>query len=61
MANTMEEEIDGLDLTKNFTGQAEQEPEQPKDTPAEKPEEKPEERPEEPKDGGGAEKPAGAG
>ena len=58
MANTMEEEIDGLDLTKNFTGQAEQEPEQSQETPAEKPEEKPEERPEKPKDVGEAEKPA---
>ena len=50
MANTMEEEIDGLDLTKNFMGKQEQETEQPKETPAEKPEDKPEERPEEPKD-----------
>ena len=51
MATTMEEEIDGLDLTKNFMGSQEHEPEQPQETPADKPEEKPEERPEEPEAG----------
>lgn len=49
MANTMEEEIDGLDLAKNFTGESEQETEQPQETPADKPEEKPEDKPDEPK------------
>lgn len=57
---TMEEEIDGLDLAKNFTGEAEkeQEPEQPQETPADKPEGEPEKKPEEPTDGKEPEKPA---
>lgn len=57
MANSMEEEIDGLDLTKNFTGNQEEEPEQQQEPPADKPEEKPEGKPDAPKDGGG-DKPA---
>lgn len=52
MANTMEEEIDGLDLAKNFTGESVEETEQPQETPADKPEEKPEDKPEPPKDEG---------
>lgn len=52
MANTMEEEIDGLDLAKNFTGESEQETEQPQVPPAGNPEEKPEDKPEPPKDEG---------
>ena len=49
MANTMEEEIDGLDLAKNFTGESGQETEQPQETPADKPEDKPEDKQDEPK------------
>ena len=49
MANTMEEEIDVLDLAKNFTGESGQETEQPQETPADKPEDKPEDKPDEPK------------
>ena len=52
MANTMEEEIDGLDLVKNFTGESGTDTEQPQETPAGKPEEKPEDKPEPPKEEG---------
>ena len=58
MANTMEEEIDGLDLAKNFTGESGQETEQPQETPAGNPEDKPEDKPEKPK-GEGKDEPAG--
>lgn len=61
MANTMEEEIDGLDLAKNFTGESAEETEQPQVPPAGNPEEKPEDKPEPPKEedkgGTGAEPP----